>query len=59
MKNVDRIREMDDMELSEFLCAVSSYTLEYRCEECTASEYCRKGHKGFIDWLQAECEETN
>ena len=33
MRNVDRIREMNDMELSEFLCEVSSYTSEYRCEE--------------------------
>lgn len=50
---------MDDMELSEFLCEVSSYTSEYRCKECMASEYCKQGHQGFIDWLQAECEETN
>jgi hypothetical protein len=58
MRNADRIREMNDMELSEFLCEVSSYTSEYRCEECMASEYCRNGHKGFIDWLQEEYEET-
>lgn len=49
---------MNDMELSEFLCEVSSYTSEYRCEECMASEYFRKGHQGFIDWLQEEYEET-
>ena len=57
MKNVDRIREMNDDELAEFLCQVSSYTSEYRCEECMATEYCRQGHNGFIDWLQAESEE--
>lgn len=57
MKNVDRIREMNDDELAEFLCSVSSYTSEYRCEECMATDYCKDGHNGFIDWLQAESEE--
>lgn len=54
MRNVDKIRSMSDAELAEFLCAVSSYTSEYRCEECMASSYCKRDHQGFIDWLQEE-----
>lgn len=54
MRNVDKIRSMSDAELAEFLCAVSSYTSEYRCEECMASSYCKRDHQGFIGWLQEE-----
>ena len=58
MTNFDKIKGMDSDELAEFLCQVSSYASEYRCEECIATEYCRQGHNGFIDWLKAEnwCE---
>ena len=57
--NADRIRNMNDEELAEFLCGFRSCDAdEYICEGCKAAKYCRAGHAGTIDWLQQPAEET-
>ena len=53
MTNADRIRNMSDTELVEFLCNISSEN----CDTCLAKKQCYVGHTGFIDWLQSESEE--
>ena len=57
--NADRIRSMNDEELAMFLCDFRSCDAdEYICEGCKATQYCRAGHAGTIDWLQQPAEET-
>ena len=57
--NADRIRSMNDEELALFLCDFRSCDAdEYICEGCKATQYCRAGHAGTIDWLQQPAEET-
>lgn len=48
--NFDRIQNDSVEELAAFLCTVSS------CGSCIASEYCRGGHPGYIDWLKEVAE---
>ena len=51
--NADRIRSMIDEELAEFMCHnVSNGTVN--CTFCAASEFCRMGHNGWLDWLKQE-----
>lgn len=53
--NADRIRQMSDRELAEFMCHnVSNGTVN--CAFCAAEEFCRFGHIGWIEWLKQECE---
>ena len=60
MTNADRIRNMSDEELAEFLCSFRSCDAdEYICEGCKATKYCRAGHAGTIDWLQQPTEEAD
>lgn len=54
--NADRIRAMTDEELAEFMCHnVSNGTVN--CAFCTAAEFCRMGHNGWLDWLKQEVED--
>ena len=56
--NADRIRSMSDEELAIFLCDFRSCDAdEYICEGCKATQYCRAGHAGTLDWLQQPAEE--
>ena len=58
MTNADCIRSMNDEELAELLCNFRSCDAdEYICEGCKATQYCRAGHAGTIDWLQQPAEE--
>ena len=58
--NADRIRSMSDEELAMFLCSFRSCDAdEYICEGCKATQYCRAGHTGTIDWLQMPTEEAD
>ena len=60
MTNADRIRSMSDEELAMFLCNFRSCDAdEYICEGCKATQYCRAGHEGTIDWLQQPAEKVN
>ena len=53
MANADRIRSMTDEELAEFMCHnVSNGTVN--CTFCAASEFCRMGHNGWLEWLKQE-----
>lgn len=53
--NADRIRAMTNEELAEFMCHnVSNGTIN--CAFCTAAEFCRMGHNGWLDWLREEAE---
>ena len=53
--NADKIRNMSDEELVEFLCDISGVD----CDKCIAAKYCKIGHTGFIDWLQIEVSDGN
>lgn len=48
--NADRIRNMSDEELAEFLHEYSNHTCLY-CKDCGVS--CKKQN---LEWLQKECE---
>lgn len=51
--NADRIRNMTDEELAEFMCHnISNKTVN--CAFCAAEEFCRMGHNGWLDWLKQE-----
>ena len=49
MTNADRIRDMDDEELAEFLCNVNQYS--------DMQVPSKKEVDAMIDWLQSEVEE--
>lgn len=53
MTNLERIREMSESELAEFLCEISI------CEEmkCPAYYHCTYKHKGTVYWLKEESED--
>ena len=56
--NADRIRDMGDDELAQFLCEFRSCDAEtHPCNKCKAAPFCRAGHTGMIDWLQSPAEE--
>lgn len=48
----DRIRAMSDGELAALLCNIQAEKACEPCKACVASDHCRAGHNGFIDWLQ-------
>ena len=54
--NADRIRAMSDGELAAFLCNIRSSKTSDPCECCIATNYCRVGHNGMLDWLQQPAE---
>lgn len=53
----DRIRLMSDEELAAFLCNIQAEKACEPCKTCVASDHCRAGHNGFIDWLQQPAQE--
>ena len=56
--NADRIRDMGDDELAQFLCEFRSCDAEtHPCNKCKAAPFCRAGHTGMIDWLQSPTNE--
>ena len=56
--NADRIREMSDEELAEFLCDFRGCdTDENTCIGCKGEQYCRAGHAGTTEWLKQPAEE--
>lgn len=54
MTNADRIRNMDDYELAEYICDLVSND---NCYKCHAAAFCFRGHNGMIDWLRKECDD--
>lgn len=53
--NGDRIRTMDNKELSEWLYSIM---VSECCDmTCPGREFCEPGHKGLLDWLQATYKE--
>ena len=56
--NADRIRDMTDDELAKFLCDFRTCDTDtHPCNKCKATQFCRSGHMGMIDWLQSPAEE--
>ena len=49
----DHIRSMTDEELAAFVCSLCDCTHD----RCPGIDYCRKGHKGLIDWLKQPYKE--
>ena len=58
MTNADHIRSMDDTEMAEFLCDVSSRG-DNKYESCIAADKCVYMHNGMIDWLRSPVEVEN
>lgn len=56
MTKADLVRAMSDEKLAEFMCHNVSNGM-VNCTFCAASEFCRMGHNGWIDWLKQEAEE--
>lgn len=57
LTNGDRIRAMDNKEMSEWLCSIM---VSECCDRtCPGREFCELGHKGLLDWLQATYKEEN
>lgn len=55
LTNGDRIRAMDNKELSEWLCSIM---VSECCDRaCPGREFCELGHTGLLDWLQATYRE--
>ena len=54
MTNAEKIRQMTDEELAEWLCEITE-----DCPACIASKYCRRGHTGTFDWVKQEWEEDH
>lgn len=60
MTNRDKLNQMTNEELSELFC----YTLEQAaeqenadvCDICPVRSLCKKGHNGFLAWLNKEAE---
>lgn len=59
--NADRIRAMNDDELSSFLCKFRTENsgLISACDGCAAMDYCNAGHTGMIDWLHRPEEDEH
>ena len=53
----DRVRNMTNKELAEFLCYTVSPSGTVNCSTCGAAEFCRMGHNGWHDWLEQEVTE--
>ena len=45
----DKIRQMSNESLSEFLCNIND-----NCDSCVARKYCYINHKGLLDYLNQE-----
>jgi hypothetical protein len=63
MKNRDKLIAMTDDELSDLLCKTMEDISEltnrdyWCCDICPVKELCKKGHNGFLAWLEKEAEE--
>lgn len=56
--NADRIRNMTDEELADWLChIVSNETVN--CSHCIVEEYCEMGRNGFKKWLKQEVSDDS
>lgn len=57
MTNLEKIRAMSREELANFLCELAGH---YVCDEnCPGFDYCRRCHKGLLDWLGMEADECD
>ena len=60
MKNIDRLRQMTDEELTDLFCdtleGMAEETEKDMCDICPVRHLCRKGHNGFLAWLNKEAE---
>lgn len=61
MTNYKNIASMNPTELADFLCTfIQNACIEtdlHPCDICEAKKTCRRGHNGFIDWMNEEVEE--
>lgn len=53
MTNANRIREMSDEELAEFLCKFRNFN-SGECAGCPAEDFCYAGHTGTLDYVKRE-----
>lgn len=54
MTNFEMIRTMNKSELAAFLCDLLN--ADGCSERCMGYDYCRRHHKGLIDWLDMEAD---
>ena len=59
MTRFEQIKQMDTKEMTRFLCYFTETVLgladiDYACDHCPASRFCKIGHNGFEDWLNED-----
>ena len=59
MTRLEKFRTAEPEEIAKILCGILDETNNYDkyvtpCDVCVASQWCYKGHTGFIDWLNKE-----
>lgn len=62
MKNREKLNHMSDEELAKKLCdfindIADNADIDDMCKLCPVNKNCRKGHNGFVAWLNQEAEE--
>lgn len=62
MKNRDKLNSMTDKELADFFCEAMEIVADKAdidlCDICPVNSICKKGHNGFLAWLEKEAEDT-
>lgn len=53
MTNGNKIREMTDEELAQWICH------HVQCARCPGGDWCSPGHNGTLDWLKKEAENND
>lgn len=61
MTNRDKLKTMTTEELRELFCGMMEDIHEKAdvdsCNLCPVAKFCRRGHNGFIAWLDKEAKE--
>lgn len=63
MKNIDVFKNGNAEEIADVLCSMinnmpTNPKDDNNCEICPATNYCKIGHTGFIDWLETEQDDN-
>ena len=56
MTRFERLIDMDVEDVAALLCDAISDKVD--CENCPATDKCRRGHNGMLDWLNEEVQDA-
>lgn len=54
MTRLEFLQTCNKQDLSRYLCAIVDNCASFRCEYCPATDFCKTGHTGWLDWLDEE-----